>query len=246
MTDPRAAGLVKMSELSRQCGVPAPTIKHYIREGLLPEPALRTSRNMAWYDPGMVPRIQAIKELQRTRFLPLKVIKGILDGAVADETRGTLVDAISRVLSESSAHAPQTRRALLDAGYPDGDLRLLEAIGAIVPTGEGDDAVFSGEDIELLETVRGARAAGLTDAMLPPAILGPYLDAVRQLVRLELKLFREGVIPNAGEDLPRLAEAATRASERLVVLLRRKLLIPTLEQIIAEERIEPDDHEDSP
>ena len=74
--------LVKMSELSRRSGVPAPTIKHYIREGLLPEPAVRTSPNMAYYDAGLVNRIKTIKELQRSRFLPLKVIKDILDGPV--------------------------------------------------------------------------------------------------------------------------------------------------------------------
>ena len=42
--------LVKMAHLARRSGVPAPTIKHYIREGLLPGPDVRTSRNMAYYD----------------------------------------------------------------------------------------------------------------------------------------------------------------------------------------------------
>ena len=60
--------LLKMSELARRSGVPASTIKHYIREGLLPEPALRTSRNMAYYDAGLVQRIKTIKELQKSQF----------------------------------------------------------------------------------------------------------------------------------------------------------------------------------
>ena len=42
----RGNGLLKMSELAEQSGVSAGTIKHYLREGLLPEP-VRTSRNMA-------------------------------------------------------------------------------------------------------------------------------------------------------------------------------------------------------
>ena len=29
---------IKMSELARRSGVPAATIKHYVNEGLLPEP----------------------------------------------------------------------------------------------------------------------------------------------------------------------------------------------------------------
>ena len=36
--DKKQAELVKMAELSRRSSVPAPTIKHYIREGLLPGP----------------------------------------------------------------------------------------------------------------------------------------------------------------------------------------------------------------
>jgi DNA-binding transcriptional MerR regulator len=45
----RERGLLEMSELAERSGVSAGTIKHYLREGLLPEP-VRTSRNMA-YDP---------------------------------------------------------------------------------------------------------------------------------------------------------------------------------------------------
>ena len=36
--------LIKMSELARRSGVPAPTIKHYIREGLLAGPDVRRRR----------------------------------------------------------------------------------------------------------------------------------------------------------------------------------------------------------
>ena len=63
------AALVKMADLARLSGVPAPTIKHYIREGLLPAPERRTSRNMAYYDARLAERVRAIKDLQ-ARFLP--------------------------------------------------------------------------------------------------------------------------------------------------------------------------------
>ena len=94
--------LLKMSELSRRCGVPAPTIKHYIREGLLPPPAVRTSRNMAYYDAGLVTRIKAIKELQRTRFLPLKVIKDMLDYGADSGDEETIAKTIGHIIRFSS------------------------------------------------------------------------------------------------------------------------------------------------
>ena len=71
-------GMLKMKELSEASGVSAGTIKHYLREGLLPEP-VKTSRNMAYYPPEFVERIRLIKQLQEERFLPLRVIKSMLD-----------------------------------------------------------------------------------------------------------------------------------------------------------------------
>jgi len=73
-----AEGLLKMAELAEQSGVSAGTIKHYLREGLLPEP-VRTSRNMAYYPPEFVERIRLIKRLQEDRFMPLRLIKGVID-----------------------------------------------------------------------------------------------------------------------------------------------------------------------
>ncbi|MGK2931356.1 MAG: MerR family transcriptional regulator [Solirubrobacterales bacterium] len=55
--------LLKMSELVEASGVPGATIKHYLREDLLPEP-VKTSRNMAYYRPETVERIEMIKRLQ--------------------------------------------------------------------------------------------------------------------------------------------------------------------------------------
>ena len=70
--------------------------------------------------------------------------------------------------------------------------------------------------------------------MLPLDIVGPYVQAIQELVRLELDLFRRGVIPRAGKDLATLTDSATRLSEQLVLLLRRKLLLPTLQALLAE------------
>ena len=56
------------------------TVRHYLREGLLPEP-VKTSRNMAYYPPEFVDRIRLIKQLQEERFMPLKVIRELLDAA---------------------------------------------------------------------------------------------------------------------------------------------------------------------
>ena len=72
--------LLKMSELAERSGVSAGTIRYYLREGLLGEgeDIVRTSRNMAYYPPEYVERIELIKRLQEKRFMPLRVIKSTL------------------------------------------------------------------------------------------------------------------------------------------------------------------------
>ena len=97
-------GMLKMSELSEQSGVSAGTIKHYLREGLLPEP-VRTSRNMAYYPPDFVERIRLIKRLQEERFMPLRVIKDVLD----DDPERARRWSSSRTGSSSARSARRSR-----------------------------------------------------------------------------------------------------------------------------------------
>ena len=81
MSAAAATGMLKMKELAEASGVSAGTIKHYLREGLLGggNGVVKTSRNMAYYPPEFVERIKLIKQLQEERFMPLKVIKAMLD-----------------------------------------------------------------------------------------------------------------------------------------------------------------------
>ena len=101
-------GLLKMSELAERAGVAAGTIKHYLREGLLPEP-VETSRNMAYYPPEFVERIRLIKQLQEERFMPLRVIKDVLDDD--PERAAALVELEDRIL-ERAISAEESRSGL--------------------------------------------------------------------------------------------------------------------------------------
>jgi len=222
-----AAELVKMSALARRSGVPAATIKHYLREGLLPAAANKSSKNMALYDVRVVERIRAIKELQRTKFLPLKVIKGVLDG-IQPDTDGETATAIRRVLEEMAPMEARTRKQLLDAGVPVAELEFFKGIGLLEPEIIGGEEVYVGDDLQLLRILGESRKAGITPEMLPPSILEPYARAIRELVQTELRLFREGVLPRADGNHRELAKTATKLSEQLVVVLRRKMIVPML------------------
>jgi GNAT superfamily N-acetyltransferase len=187
---------------------------------------------MAYYDASIVERIRTIKRLQRDHFLPLGVIRDVLDGTRGVSDDGAAALAIARVLRDNASDADsRTRAELIAAGVREEELAWLEGIGLVSAEGEGDAARFGGDDLAILRVLGAARRAGIGAEMLPTAVLEPYARAIRELVRAELALFREGVLPRAFGDVEKLTEVATLLSEQLVVLLRRKLLLPTLAEL---------------
>ena len=110
--------MLKMSELAERSGVSAGTIKHYLREGLLgaEDEVVRTSRNMAYYPPDFVERIQLIKRLQEERFMPLRVIREVI--AADPERAARLIELEDRIL-ERAIEARETRPRLAGAGARD-------------------------------------------------------------------------------------------------------------------------------
>lgn len=236
--------LVRISELARRSDVPAPTIKHYLREGLLPS-TRKTSRNMAYYDARLAERVKVIKRLQRECFLPLENIADVLEPAPSAKIRddldavqrrqlGALAPAIKAGAREARRRrgADGTRRSRRDVlknlQITEGDLTLLEKLSLVGP--RGDDAIYSGSDLELLDVIDETRRKGLAD-LFPMEILEPYADALRVLVKFELDLFRRRVLGGArlpALPLDEIAREATALGERLVVAMRQRLVLEEL------------------
>ena len=128
---------------------------------------------------------------------------------------------------------------LLEAGLPKGQLRFFESVG-LVQAEERDGVIgFTGDDLALLRVLGAARRAGIRPDMLPHTILEPYMRAVRDLAALELDLFEQGVSPHVDdpEELQRLVDVASELSERLVMVLRRKMIQAIVER--RREKAEP-------
>jgi DNA-binding transcriptional MerR regulator len=177
-----------MSELSEASGVSAATIKHYLREGLLPEP-VRTSRNMAYYPPDFVDRIRLIKRLQEERFMPLRLIKGVLD----------------------DAERPRIPRAEVAERFelPANVLDRLEEIGVLTPVDGGYDA----DDVAVIEAIVRFRAGGYEEALgFTVYDTLRYREALEPLVREEVRVLLERL---SGEDTERAVEIIRAGREPL-------------------------------
>lgn len=76
---------MRVGELSRRTGVPVPTIKYYVREGLLPAGEL-SSPNQARYDGSHVRRLRLVRALIEVGGLSVAAVRDVLE-AVGDPGR---------------------------------------------------------------------------------------------------------------------------------------------------------------
>ena len=188
--------LLRMGELAEASGVPAPTIKHYLREGLLPEP-VKTSRNMAYYPPEFVDRIKLIKQLQEERFMPLKAIKSVLDED--PERARALVELEDRILDRALA-GERTRTSAAEVreryGVPKEVLDRLEELEVLSPNSRG----YSPSDVKIIEAISRFRAGGY-DEEIGFTVYDTlrYKSAIEELVREEVGMVMERL---AGEVPP--------------------------------------------
>ena len=231
-------GLRRISDLARETGVPVGTIKFYIREGLLPEPTVKTGRNMAYYDHSFVDRIRCIRELQQKRFLPLGVIRAILDGdtdVISPQEVATLL-GLEGKFYEAVVHgpsAPPVPSSEVEVRYglaPD-DVSHCVDLGLLEPIDRGSGDQFEGDDVLLLECLAAMRDAGFHDDLIPlKSALPMYVRALDDLASQELRVFSRGVSGKVGEArLAELALAGVRMVEQLLVLVRRKRLLRALQ-----------------
>jgi len=222
------AGLLRMKELAEASGVPAPTIKHYLREGLLPEP-VRTSRNMAYYPPEFVERIRLIKQLQEERFMPLKAIRSVLEQD--PERARALIELEDKILERALAgeqartSAAEVRRSY---GVPPEVLDRLEELGILSPNTRG----YSPSDVRIIEAISRFRAGGYDEEIgFTVYDTVRYKTALEDLVREEVGVLMDRL---AGEMEPERAaemiEAGAQPLQELIAALHTKLLVAELER----------------
>lgn len=184
-----ADGHLKMKELAERSGVSAATIKHYLREGLLGdgEDVVRTSRNMAWYPPEYVERLRLIKRLQEDRYMPLKVIRELLDEG--PERVQAVVAAEDRLLEHLTTMDSDQRLSADDLhdrfDIPAVVLERLAEIGVLTPTADGYDR----EDVAIIEAMVRFREGGYDESIgFTVYDVLRYQQALESLVQGEVRV----------------------------------------------------------
>ena len=142
----------KISDISKMSGVPASTIRYYVREGLLPEPE-RVNKKMAYYDEVCVERLQAIQYLQETRYFPLFLIKNILrrmDEGLSLPEAESVEDAVFCAGNRVGKGLAEWTAALEAMGLSEEELAQAERIGLLIPlVAEDGQARYDEDDIRI-------------------------------------------------------------------------------------------------
>jgi DNA-binding transcriptional MerR regulator len=207
---------MKVSELSQLSGVPLPTIKFYIREGLLPTGA-RTGRNQAEYSAEHLERLSLIRALREEAGLSVAAIARSLtaaDRARPERFLEAAIDAIERpagpVVDVRDARFRKAKEAVLSLAHSRGwDV--------------DDDAAAVHDAARALVVILRSFHPEAT------AFLEPYADAVWTIARHEIQ---EGWRPDAAPNAAlRFAVLGTVLFEPLILALRRMAHVARTRQV---------------
>jgi len=222
---------LKISELAEAAGVPVATVRHYLREGLLPE-GRKTSRNMAYYPPELVERIRLIKQLQEERFMPLRVIGELLDSEDGDTERvRARLEAADRGFDAALARERERVPAAEVSGrlaVPLEALERLGGLGIVSPAAEG----YTPSDVRIVEAIARFRAGGYDERIgFTVHDAARFLEPLRALARREVELLSEKVVGRIEpERAAELIEVGIDPLADLISAMHGKLVAAELER----------------
>lgn len=205
----------RMKDLCDLTGLSRQAIHFYIQQGLLP-PGHKTGRNMAWYGPEHVERLELVRRLQHERFLPLKAIRAMLAGDTEEfspQQRSLLRDiktrlAGSELAGEAARNAIDLAEVADRAGVEAAEVRRMAALGLVAVADDGERPRIAADDAWIVELYGQMRAAGFTEELgFGVEDLAIYEEAVSQMFTAERKLLIERMAHLPPE---RAAEMITR------------------------------------
>jgi DNA-binding transcriptional MerR regulator len=186
--------LLKIGELAKRAKVTPRTVRFYIQEGLLPQPK-RVHKNLALYDPKSVEMITAIKKAQNKRFLPLVMIRQILEQNDFDYSSLDMVE----VPAVSNNDSPLNRnRSLPDLKEPQIPEKILKSLRRkkIIQKADNDQKVSpSAGDSQMLNLLSVFHENGLEWDDLLPALVS-IRKKVEDIAEYEFQALIGGLIKN--------------------------------------------------
>jgi DNA-binding transcriptional MerR regulator len=194
-----------MAELAQRSGVSVPTIKYYLREGLLP-PGAAVGRTRASYDESHVRRLRLIRALIDVAGLRLESVKHVVDGIDGARSWHEAVGSAHRRLGDPDpGTAPPSERSLARVQ------RVLEL----------QDWQLATDHPQVLLLARALDTLDALDHPMSDEMLNVYAHSIRPIAANEVLALRD---PDWGGTLDHTVEAVvigTLLQEPILLALRR-------------------------
>ncbi|MEV7559893.1 MerR family transcriptional regulator [Streptomyces sp. NPDC089795] len=213
---------MRIGELSRRTGVPVPTVKYYVREGLLP-PGELSSPNQASYDDGHERRLRLIRALLEVGGLSVAAIGDVLV-AIDDKEQPVhklLGEAARRLVPEYGDGVDDAEVVLARERVT----RLIEARGWHVHAGNKAADALVAALASLARAGHGAFADQLDD----------YAEAAERVARLDLEYTARQA---DRADLVEAVVVGTVVGDAMFAALRRMAQVDASSRLFAEDRAE--------
>jgi hypothetical protein len=183
---------------------------------------------MAYYPPEFVERIRLIKRLQEDRFMPLRLIKGVIDED--PERAHALIELEDRIIERAAAAQERGRvsRAEVRRRYevPDNVLERLEGLKILSPNSRGYDP----DEVKIIEAISRFRAGGYDERIgftVYDAVR--YREALQPLVEEEVGVLLERLVGEVDVDrAEEIIAAGTEPLRELIGAIHSKLLLDEL------------------
>jgi DNA-binding transcriptional MerR regulator len=183
---------------------------------------------MAYYPEEFVDRIRLIKQLQEERFMPLRVIKSMLD----DEPKRAraLIELEDRILEHALKREEGARVSAAEVrrryDIPQEVLDRLAELAVLTPASRG----YSASDLRIIEAISRFRAGGYSEKIgFTVYDTVRYKRALEDLVKEEVRVLTERLAgEKSPEEVVELIEAGVEPLRDLIAALHTKLLVAEL------------------
>ena len=200
---------MRISELARTSGVPLPTVKFYLREGLL-HPGHATSATQAQYDESHVRRLRLVRALIQVGGLSVAAARDVLAGVTdPDRSLHEVMGVAHTALPPQAADVDPVRALELVERlgwrvHPETPaLRQLEqAISALDDVGMAPgeehlavyaDAAHRVAEVDVASVPRGSREEAATTVVAGTVLYEPVLLALRRIAQAAVSAERSEI-----------------------------------------------------
>ena len=221
-----------MKELEARTGVNREAIRFYIREGLLPEPE-KPRRNVAIYSEQHVARTKLIKKLQDSHYLPLKLVKSVLDSPESQKLASNEVPGMAHFLPaflrDTEPGPDRTINEISkESGLPKADILALANLGAI-SISEEDRIDF--RDAAIITAWGKAQEYGFNaERGYTDEFFAHYVEATKMLAENEVERFFAQFDTDDGQSAAAQGAAGIEIANKIITLLHTKFILQAIQR----------------